>query len=63
MMVRVIIENSEVRRVLVDQGSSVDILFVETFNKLSLSEEQICLFHSTLVGFIGEQVREKGHIE
>lgn len=38
-------------------------MFVDAFNKLGISEEQICPFHGTLVGFVGEQVRVKGHVE
>ena len=49
MVVRVIIVNFEVRRVL-------DILFVDTFNKLEISKEQINLFHNALMGFAGEQI-------
>ena len=56
MVIRVIIANFEVRRVLVDQGSSANILFVDAFNKLGLSEEQVFPFHSTLVVFTREQV-------
>ena len=50
MVVRVIIVNFEVQKVLVDQGSSTDILLVDVFNKLSLMEEQISPFYSALVG-------------
>ena len=63
MVIRVIIVNFEVRRVLVDQGSLVNILFIDAFNRLGLSEEQISPFHNTLVGFAGDQVRVKGHVE
>ena len=63
MVVRVIIANFKVRRVLIDQGSSVDILFIDAFNKLDLSEEHICPFHNTLFRFTGEQVQVKGNIE
>ena len=57
MVIHVIIANSEVRKVLVDQGSSADILFVDAFYKLGLLKEQVSPFHNTLVGFVGEQVR------
>ena len=63
MIIRVIIANFEVRRVLVDQGSLANILFVDAFNRLGLLKEQISPFHSTLVGFAGDQVQVKGHVE
>ena len=58
-----IIANFEVRRVLVDHGSSVDIIFIDAFNKLDMPMEEVGPFHSALVGFAGEQVRLRGHIE
>ena len=40
-----------------------DKIFIDAFNKLDMSMEEVSLFHSTLVGIAGEQVWARGHIE
>ena len=46
----------KVHRVLVDQGSSADIMFWTTFNKLQLSPNVLRPYGSYLYGFAGDQV-------
>ena len=48
---------------LVYQGSLTDIIFIDAFNKLRMPVEEIGRFHSSFMGFAGEQVRMKGYIE
>ena len=50
-------------RVLVDQGSSADVMFWSTFNKLQLSPDQLRPYTGCLYGFDGDQVEMRGHIE
>ena len=50
-------------RVLVDQGSSADVMFWSTFNKLQLFPEQLRPYTDCLYGFAGDQVEVRGHIE
>ena len=50
-------------RVLVDQGSSVDVMFWSTFNKLQLSPVQLRPYTGCLYGFAGDKVEVRGHIE
>ena len=63
MVIKVIIANFEVQRVIVDQGSSADIIFIDAFNKLGMPMEEVGPFHSALVAFAREQVWVRGHIE
>jgi len=53
----------KVHRVLVDQGSSTDVMFKTTFNKLQLSTYQLRPYTRCLFGFTGDQVEVRGHIE
>ncbi|RDX96719.1 hypothetical protein CR513_20590, partial [Mucuna pruriens] len=62
MVISVIIADYRVKWVLVDQGSSTNILFWPVFKKLGLLESSLedCL--GTLIGFTGEQVQIRGVI-
>ena len=50
-------------RVLVDQGSSADVMFWPTFNKLQLSLDQLRPYPGCLYGFARDQVEVRGYIE
>ena len=50
-------------RVLVDQGSSTDVMFWSTFNKLQLSLDQLRPYTGCLYGFVRDQVEVRGPIE
>jgi len=52
-----------VHRVLVDQGSSADVMFWPTFEKLQLSPDQLRPYGGWLYGFAGDQVEVRGYIE
>jgi len=52
-----------VHRVLIDQGSSVDVMFWSTFNKLQLSSNQLRPYDDYLYGFVGDQVEVMRHVE
>ena len=54
--------NAEMRRVLIDQGSSADILFGKSFAKLKLRDSDLCSYVEDLVGFSGEKVRPDEYI-
>ncbi|XP_016165074.1 uncharacterized protein LOC107607659 [Arachis ipaensis] len=51
-----------VRKVLLDLGSSADVLFYSTFLKMKLSKKLIQPSSGELVGFSGERVPIKGYI-
>ncbi|XP_068486589.1 uncharacterized protein [Phaseolus vulgaris] len=52
-----------VHRMLVDQGSSADVMFWSTFEKLQLSPDQLRPYGGCLYGFAGDQVEVMGYIE
>jgi len=62
MVVTLQIFNWDVKRVLIDLGSSTDILHYDTFEKLGLDPEQLQPFKGTLSGFTSEKVHVRGHI-
>ncbi|XP_057443900.1 uncharacterized protein LOC130736063 [Lotus japonicus] len=49
-----------VQRVLLDQGSSTDIIYGGAFDRLGLNEADLTPYAGTLVGFAGEQVCVRG---
>ena len=63
MVIAIEIANCEVRKTLVDQGSSVDILHWRTFKRMGLDENAIILLDEQIVGFSGERVDTRGYID
>ncbi|PNX91900.1 gag-pol polyprotein [Trifolium pratense] len=61
LVIQVQILNCDVKRVLIDSGSSADILYWEAFKAMQLAEEQLQPYSGTLVGFSGEQVDVMGY--
>ncbi|RDX95699.1 hypothetical protein CR513_21741, partial [Mucuna pruriens] len=61
MVISVAAEGFKVERVLVDQGSSANILYGSTYRKLGLSE--LKEMRGCLYGFSGEKVPIKGTVE
>ncbi|RDX86880.1 hypothetical protein CR513_31720, partial [Mucuna pruriens] len=55
MVVTIEVANFAVKKVLVDQGSSTDILYLSTFKHLQIPLTEIRLHHEQLVGFSSEQ--------
>jgi len=63
VVISVVTAGRKVHRVLVDQGSSTDIMFWTTFNKLQLSPDMLRPYTGWLYGFAGDQVEVCGHLE
>ncbi|MCH79824.1 gag-pol polyprotein, partial [Trifolium medium] len=61
LVIKVQILNCDVKRVLIDSGSSADIMYWEAFKAMQLSSEQLQPYVGTLVGFAGEQVELMGY--
>ena len=59
MVITVEINKFEITKVLVDQGSSVDILYWETFKKMQISEAEIQPYNEQIVKFSGGKSRYK----
>ncbi|GAV64609.1 hypothetical protein CFOL_v3_08127, partial [Cephalotus follicularis] len=51
------------KRILIDRGSSADILYKQAFDQLRIPEDQLRLVKTPLVGFVGEMVHPLGAIE
>ena len=49
-----------VKRVLVDQGSGVEVMYPDLFNGLDLKNEDLSKYDTPLVGFDGRMVIPKG---
>jgi len=63
MVIMVITVGRRLHRVLVDQGSSTNVMFWATFNKLQLSPDQLRPYDGYLFGFVGDQVEVRCHVE
>ncbi|MCI64923.1 hypothetical protein A2U01_0086181, partial [Trifolium medium] len=64
LLVRADVANFDVRRVLVDTGSSVDIMFAHCFQTLQLSEYHLASYvGSDLQGFNGATTKPWGYVD
>lgn len=54
------IEGFNPKRILVDNGSSADIIYLPTFQQLKLDPRRLHSFDSPLVSFSGDRVYPKG---
>ncbi|XP_027941019.1 uncharacterized protein LOC114194807 [Vigna unguiculata] len=63
MVITVEIENYAVKKVLLDQGSSVDILYWATYQKLQLPDTAMVPYDEPIYGFSGEKVSTRGYID
>ncbi|XP_057428801.1 uncharacterized protein LOC130722168 [Lotus japonicus] len=63
IVVQLRMNSFNVRRVLLDQGSSADIIYGDAFDKLGLTDSDLTPYAGTLVGFAGEQVMVRGYID
>jgi len=63
MVITIDVTNCEVRKTMVDQGSSVNVLYWKTFKRMGLDEEDILPLDKQIVGFSGERMDTKGYID
>ena len=63
LVVRAIMANKTVHRVLVDNGSSADIIFTSAFDKIGIGREKLEPVNTHLRGFSGEKVLPLGSIQ
>jgi len=62
VVLSVIMMGRNVHRVLIDQGSSANVMFWEAFVGLQVPRDQLLPFDGVLVGFSGEQVEVRGYV-
>ncbi|XP_065618456.1 uncharacterized protein LOC136062816 [Quercus suber] len=62
LVVTLRIEGYDVKRVLVDQGSSTEIMYPDLFKRLRLKPKELACYNSPLIGFDGKIVFSKGQI-
>ena len=62
IVITLLIADYTTRRVLMDNGSSTDILYYSAFQQMRLGRHQICLVSSPLVGFGGMKVQPVGTV-
>jgi hypothetical protein len=57
------IANHKIHRILIDTGSSADILYRSAFELMKIDRRKVIPVRHSLVGFTGEQVLPLGSIE
>ena len=63
LVIRAVVANKTVHRVLVDNGSSTDIIFASAFDKMGIEREKLELVSTHLHGFSGEKLLPLGSIQ
>ncbi|GFZ19296.1 hypothetical protein Acr_28g0000010, partial [Actinidia rufa] len=62
LVISAVIANFNVQRILIDSGSSADILFISAFEKMKFGLDKLHPFHSPLIGFGGNTTQPLGWI-
>jgi len=63
MVIAIELANCEIRKTLVDQGNSVEVLYWKTLKSMGLDEEDIIPLDEQKVGFSGERVDTRGYMD
>ena len=63
LVIRVVMANKTVHRVLIDNGSSTDIIFASAFDKMGIGREKLESVNAHLLGFSGEKVLPLGSVQ
>ena len=62
LVIRAIVANKTVHRVLIDNGSSSNIIFVSAFDKMGIGRKKLEPINTHLLGFSGEKVLPLGSV-
>ncbi|GAV59832.1 hypothetical protein CFOL_v3_03363, partial [Cephalotus follicularis] len=62
VVVTLLVELFTMKRILIDSGSSVDILYKHAFDQLRIPADQLKTVKTPLVGFVGETIHPLGSI-
>ena len=60
LVIMLMIEGFNTRRILIDNGSSMDIIYLSAFQQLKVDPERLRPFESPFVSFSGDRVYPKG---
>ena len=63
LVIRAVVANKTIHRVLVNNGSSADIIFASAFDRIGIGREKLEPVSTHLRGFFGEKVIPLGSIE
>ena len=63
LVIRVVVANKTVHRVLINNGSSADIIFASAFDKMGIGREKLESVNTHLLGFSGEKVLLLGSVQ
>ena len=63
LVIRAMVANKTIHRVLIDNGSSADIIFASAFDKMGIGREKLEPASTHLRGFSGEKVLPMGSIQ
>ena len=63
LVIKAIMANKKVHKVLIDNGSSVDIILASTFDKMGIGMEKLEPVNAHLRGFSGEKVLPLGSVQ
>ena len=63
LVIRAIMANKTVHRVLIDNGSSADIIFASAFEKMGIGKKKLEPVNAHLLGFSGEKVLPLGSVQ
>ena len=63
LVIRAVVANKTVHRVLIDNGSSTDIIFTSAFNKMGIGREKLEPVNAHLRGFSDERILPLGSVQ